>query len=119
MDWDKIEQLLGIGKAAAEHGPKYTPIVSAVQAELEEHVEAAKKLVADKTKVAEEEAGRQRAEAANKARQAEQEAHDKIQADAQQAADRAEKLRLEEEDAAKAEGNIGDAAPETTSVRRV
>jgi membrane protein involved in colicin uptake len=68
MDWNKIEQLLNIGHAAADHGPKYTPIVSAVQLELEKHVDEAKKVVEDKTKADAEEAGRQRAEAENKAR---------------------------------------------------
>jgi ElaB/YqjD/DUF883 family membrane-anchored ribosome-binding protein len=84
MDWNKIEQLLNIGSKAAEHGPKYTPLVSAVQAELEEHVDAAKKMLAEKAKAAEEEAGRLRAEAANKARE------------------EAEKLKAEEQVQAKA-----------------
>lgn len=52
MDWNKIEQLLNIGKVASEHGPKYTPIVSAVQLELEQHLAEAKKVVEDQTQQA-------------------------------------------------------------------
>lgn len=98
MDWDKIEQLLGIGKAAAEHGPKYTPIVSAVQLELEGHVAEAKKIVEDKNKADAEEAGRQRAETANRARMLNDEAQ-----------------VVEEE----AENNVGDATETAPVVRRV
>lgn len=79
MDWNKIEQLLNIGHAAAAHGPKYTPIVSAVQLELEKHVTEAQKTVEEKTKADAEEAGRLKAEAANKAREDEEKAHAEFQ----------------------------------------
>lgn len=67
MDWDKIEQLLNIGKLSAEHGPRYTPIVSAVQLELEEHLAEAKKVVEDRAKAEVEEFNRKKAEAADRA----------------------------------------------------
>lgn len=69
MDWNKIEQLFNIGSAAAEHGPKYTAINSAVQLELEEHVAEAKKVIEAKQKADAEEAGRMKAEAENKVRE--------------------------------------------------
>lgn len=72
MDWDHIEQLLNIGKLSAEHGPRYTPIVSAVQLELEEHLAAAKKIVEDRAKAEVEEFNRKKAEAADKALKAEE-----------------------------------------------
>ncbi len=68
MNWDKIEQLFNIGTAAQVHGPKYASIISAAQLELEEHVAEAQKVIEAKRKADEEEAGRLRAEAANKAR---------------------------------------------------
>lgn len=67
MDWDKIEQLFNIGSAAQEHGPKYASIAAAAQLELEEHLKTATKTLEEKRTADEEEAGRQRAEAANKA----------------------------------------------------
>lgn len=67
MDWDKIEQLLNIGKLSAEHGPRYTPIVSAIQLELEEHLAEAKKIVDNKAKAEVEEFNRKKAEAADRA----------------------------------------------------
>lgn len=67
MDWDHIEQLLNIGKLSAEHGPRYTPIVSAVQLELEQHLAEAKKIVEEKAKAEVEEFNRKKAEAADKA----------------------------------------------------
>lgn len=98
MDWNKIEQLLNIGHAAAAHGPKYTPIVSAVQVELEEHVAAAQKMIEAKVKAAEEYAGRLRADAANKAR---------------------EEKQAEEDKARSAVGDATDEDDEPTPVRRI
>ncbi len=117
MDWDKIEQLFNIGSSAADHGSKYVSIAQAAQAELEEHVAVAKKVIEDRAKAAEEEAGRLRAEAVQKAREAEQAAHDEIQAKAeQQAKDREEKLKAE----AETEANAGDVgATESAPVRRI
>lgn len=74
MDWDHIEQLLNIGKLSAEHGPRYTPIVSAVQLELEEHLAEAKKVVEDKAKAEVEEFNRKKADAVSRTRKEEEEA---------------------------------------------
>lgn len=49
MDWSKIEQLLHVVGQTADHGPKYAPIITAAQLELEEHLAEAKKVVEENT----------------------------------------------------------------------
>lgn len=98
MDWNKIGALFTISKMATEHGPKYAPISQAIEIELKGHVTEAQKIVQDKNKADAEEAGRQRAETANRARMLNDEAQ-----------------VVEEE----AENNVGDATETAPVVRRV
>ena len=115
MDRVQIEQLFNVVEATHDHGPKYAPIITVAQLELEEHLVEAQKIVADKVKADAEEAGRLRAEAANKAREEadKQKADDEAQAEAQKAA---REYQLETNAAAATTaGDVGL----TTPVRRI